>query len=192
MKSTLLIFVVVLGLVIAPTVSDAAKPIMNLKDVSISVKGDGTSLTIQEVQAAIINGCRARRWSPGLDGEGMIRATINVRSKHFAEIEIPFTSTSYSIIYVSSKNLDYNASRRKIHRNYNNWVVKLSATIDRELRKVTSNSNSDMDNAPAGVVSEKKQDDVYAELIKLDDLRNRGILTDDEFEAEKRKLLGQD
>ena len=49
-----------------------------------------------------------------------------------------------------------------------------------------------MYNAPAGVVIEKKQDDVYAELIKLDDLRNRGILTDDEFEAEKRKLLGQD
>lgn len=31
--------------------------------------------------------------------------------------------------------------------------------------------------------------DVYAELIKLDDLRKRGILTDAEFEAQKRKLL---
>jgi hypothetical protein len=31
--------------------------------------------------------------------------------------------------------------------------------------------------------------DVYTELIKLDDLRKRGILTEVEFEAQKRKLL---
>ena len=31
--------------------------------------------------------------------------------------------------------------------------------------------------------------DVYTELTKLDDLRKRGILTDAEFEAQKKKLL---
>jgi hypothetical protein len=31
--------------------------------------------------------------------------------------------------------------------------------------------------------------DVYAQLIKLDDLRKRGILTDAEFEVEKKKIL---
>ena len=31
--------------------------------------------------------------------------------------------------------------------------------------------------------------DLYAELLKLDDLRKRGILTDAEFEAQKKKLL---
>ena len=31
--------------------------------------------------------------------------------------------------------------------------------------------------------------DVYTELIKLDDLRKRGILSDTEFEAQKKKLL---
>ena len=36
--------------------------------------------------------------------------------------------------------------------------------------------------------SEKKKD-VYAELIRLDDLRKRGILTDAEFEVQKKKLL---
>lgn len=33
--------------------------------------------------------------------------------------------------------------------------------------------------------------DTYAELLRLDDLRKRGILTDAEFEAQKKKLLGQ-
>ena len=31
----------------------------------------------------------------------------------------------------------------------------------------------------------------YSELVKLDDLRKKGILTDDEFQAEKKKLLSK-
>lgn len=31
--------------------------------------------------------------------------------------------------------------------------------------------------------------DIYAELLKLDDLRKRGILSETEFEAQKKKLL---
>ena len=34
--------------------------------------------------------------------------------------------------------------------------------------------------------------DAYDELLKLDDLRERGILTDEEFEAEKARILGKD
>ncbi|HUG09806.1 MAG TPA: SHOCT domain-containing protein [Opitutaceae bacterium] len=34
-------------------------------------------------------------------------------------------------------------------------------------------------------------DSLYDELLKLDDLRKRGILTDGEFEAEKKKVLGR-
>lgn len=35
----------------------------------------------------------------------------------------------------------------------------------------------------------EKSKDVYEELIKLDDLRKRGIITDTEFEVQKQKLL---
>jgi hypothetical protein len=34
-------------------------------------------------------------------------------------------------------------------------------------------------------------DELYTELVKLDDLRKKGILTDDEFQAEKKKLLNR-
>jgi Short C-terminal domain len=34
-----------------------------------------------------------------------------------------------------------------------------------------------------------KSPDVYAELLKLDDLRKKGIITEAEFEAQKRRLL---
>lgn len=38
-------------------------------------------------------------------------------------------------------------------------------------------------------VKSSEKPDLYAELVKLDDLRKRGILTDAEFEAQKKKLL---
>ena len=31
--------------------------------------------------------------------------------------------------------------------------------------------------------------DVYTEILKLDDLRQRGLITDEEYETEKRELL---
>ena len=34
-----------------------------------------------------------------------------------------------------------------------------------------------------------KSKDVYSELIKLDDLRKKGIINDADFEAQKKKLL---
>ena len=48
--------------------------------------------------------------------------------------------------------------------------------------------------SPAVVVNPPARDggqakDVYSELLKLDDLRKRGIITEAEFEAQKRKLL---
>lgn len=190
MKNMLLAFMLILFL--APAVADAAKPIMNLRDVPVSVRADGSSYTDQEVQAVIIKGCLARGWQPVLDGQGQIHAMINVRSKHFAEIEIPFTAASYSIIYVSSDNLDYNEKRQTIHRNYNNWVVKLSATINKEFRRTSQNMTPTPAEPHRNATNEGQKVDIYSEILKLDDLRDRGILSDEEFEAEKRKLLEQD
>ncbi len=42
--------------------------------------------------------------------------------------------------------------------------------------------------APAGMLP-TYEGDLYSELLKLDDLRKRGILTDKEFEQQKKKLL---
>ena len=37
----------------------------------------------------------------------------------------------------------------------------------------------------------KSTDDLYEALLKLDDLRKKGILTDEEFQAEKKKVLSR-
>jgi Short C-terminal domain len=45
-------------------------------------------------------------------------------------------------------------------------------------------------NPPPVELSQKEAtDDLYAQLVKLDELRKKGILTDDEFQAEKKKIL---
>ena len=44
--------------------------------------------------------------------------------------------------------------------------------------------------APTGAPSAASDDSYIAELEQLADLRDRGIITDEEFEAKKRKLLG--
>ena len=46
--------------------------------------------------------------------------------------------------------------------------------------------------APAAPVERHlTTDELYNELVKLDDLRKKGILTDEEFQAEKKKLLSR-
>jgi hypothetical protein len=42
---------------------------------------------------------------------------------------------------------------------------------------------------PAPTATKPPEKDVYTELVKLDDLRKRGIITDAEFEDQKAKML---
>jgi len=45
--------------------------------------------------------------------------------------------------------------------------------------------------APAEISEKQAADDLYAALLKLDDLRKKGILTDEEFQSEKKKILSR-
>ena len=98
------------------------------------IKLDGSGRTVEEVQEAIVKGCRGKGWSPVLDGENQIKCSITVRGKHFVEVKIPFTESAYSILYSDSRVMDYDAERQRIHRNYNRWIVLLSDSIQRQFQ----------------------------------------------------------
>lgn len=117
---------------LVPALVLASAPILNLKDVPVPVKPDGGAYTLDDVQHSIIAGCGYKGWTPLIVGPNKIKATINVRGKHYAEVAITYTARSYSIDYVTSNNLDYDAETRKIHRNYNKWVTLLSEAIQRQ------------------------------------------------------------
>jgi hypothetical protein len=63
-------------------------------------------------------------------GPGKVTATLLIR-KHTAEIEIPYSPTSYSITYKSSVNLDEGDGQ--IHKNYNGWIQNLNRGINAQL-----------------------------------------------------------
>jgi hypothetical protein len=67
-------------------------------------------------------------WAMKQTRPGMITGTLYLRD-HMAKIEIPYSSSSYSIRYASSTNLKYDASKRTIHSNYNSWVQNLDNQI---------------------------------------------------------------
>jgi hypothetical protein len=104
----------------------AAKPIENLIDIPVPSNIDGSMPSLEEIKSASIRGCKDKRWTPVVDEGGDIACSILVRSRHFAEVEITYTETSYSIIYKDSRELDYNEEKQRIHRNYNKWVILLS------------------------------------------------------------------
>ena len=125
----------VLTVVLSATcgVALAAKPIQNLIDIPVPEKIDGSSPSTEDVRSAIVAGCKERTWVPIPDEDNNISCSILVRSRHFAEVEIPYTGDTYSIIYKDSRELDYNGKKQRIHRNYNKWVLNLSDSIQRRL-----------------------------------------------------------
>jgi hypothetical protein len=107
-----------------------SKPVMNVQNEYVPTTHDGEELSINDVEKAILSATQKRGWSSRVVKPGLIEASISVRT-HRATIEIPYSSSSYSINYKSSENLDYDDG--SIHRNYNNWVINLSRTIQGEL-----------------------------------------------------------
>ena len=116
-------------LVAQPAFAD--KPVQDMIDVAIPARVDGSRMSIDEVKEAIIAGCKVKGWAPVLVESDRFEASIYVRT-HFAKVVIPFDQSTYSIRYLDSQNLDYDPEKRKIHRNYNKWVILLSEAIQRE------------------------------------------------------------
>jgi hypothetical protein len=101
-------------------------PIRNVDHAQILAPA-GTTLTDDQVRAAIIRAGASLGWQIRDAGPGKLIGTLALR-KHVAEIEIPYSPTHYSILYKSSINL--NESGGNIHKNYNNWIYYLTQRIN--------------------------------------------------------------
>jgi hypothetical protein len=124
-------FVSIAILLIVSNAAIAAK-VQNLIDVPVPANVDGSIPSLEDVKTAILAGCKRKRWTPLIDEDGNITCSITVRSKHFAEVEIPYSAKDFSILYKSSRGLKYNEASQKIHRNYNKWVILLSQAIQQQ------------------------------------------------------------
>ena len=159
----------------------------NLEGLAVPERTDGTGFTLDEVQALIMQGCARRQWTPEFEGDAVITCSILVRGRHYVKVEIPFSETDYSILYRDSEEMDYDEERQRIHRKYNGWVNNLRLMIDRQLLDAAAKpAGTPVVEAPAKSADEER----YKALLKLGELRDKGLISEEEFEAEKRKLLG--
>lgn len=105
-------------------------PILNISQAPV-VTPQGKAATAEQVKAAIVRAGAALGWQMKDEGNGKISASITLRT-HAATIAIPYSTSSYSITYVSSINLD-DEGDGKIHKNYNGWIQNLNKGIVTQL-----------------------------------------------------------
>ena len=108
---------------------NTAAPIMNVSNTTV-IGPVGQSLSADEVRAAIIRAGASLGWIVTDARPGVLNGRLILRT-HTADVEIPYTTTAYSITYKSSINL--NESGGQIHRNYNGWIQNLNRNINAQL-----------------------------------------------------------
>lgn len=104
-------------------------PILNVQDAPVTV-ATGQKATMASVESAIIRAGGSLGWVMKIEKPGLIVGTLSLRT-HVAVVEIPFSATTYSIIYRSSVNLEQQGGN--IHSNYNGWITNLNQAIQRQL-----------------------------------------------------------
>lgn len=102
--------------------------ILNVTDAAVPVTKPNYAL--EDVRAAIIRAGAGLGWNVTDAGDNKMLAVLHLRS-HVAKVEIPYSKTSFSILYKDSENLEYDGS--KIHSNYNGWVQNLNRAINVQL-----------------------------------------------------------
>lgn len=110
------------------TVGCRTSPLYNVKDSTVPPTTSGKALSLDQVRDAIVQAGVGLGWDMRVVKPGQIVGTLHVRS-HSAVVDIPYTTTSYSIAYGSSQNLKYDAAAGTIHTNYNGWIQNLDNAI---------------------------------------------------------------
>ena len=89
-------------------------------------------MSLTEVTKSITSAAAKHGWEMRVEKPGYIVGTLHLR-EHEAVVDILYDTKSYSIVYKSSQNLQYNEANRTIHKNYNSWIRNLNVSIQREL-----------------------------------------------------------
>ena len=99
----------------APVHDIVAAPVATSKPVSMAA-----------MESAILGAGSGLGWRMEPQAPGRVEGTIVLRD-HRAVVTVTYDTTSYSINYKDSSNLNYDG--RSIHSNYNGWVENLDRAI---------------------------------------------------------------
>lgn len=104
-------------------------PIYNVQDATI-VASTSKPLKLADVGKAIVRAGGSLGWIMKIEKPGHIVGTLHLRT-HMAQIDVNYTTKSYSITYRNSENLNYDGTN--IHSNYNGWIQRLNQNINVQL-----------------------------------------------------------
>jgi len=147
-----------------------------------------------DLAEAVKLGVHSQGWVVLGSSPGATTAQLTIRS-HTAIVVIRYDESDYQIDYLDSVNLNFNPNDKRspgkngrlikgprIHRNYNLWVKDLGRSVAAQLRTPPQAA------APPAA-SSLNTIMIADELKKLDVLRQQGILTQQEFDKQKARLL---
>jgi hypothetical protein len=129
MRAWKILTVVLSVLVVAAAAYARSAPMVQHDNIAIQ---SDKPLTLEQVKKAILQASSQRRWTASVRDANRIRLSYS-RGQHSAIIDVAYTTKSYSIRYVDSQNLNYDAAGPTIHPTYNGWVNSLKAGIDTAL-----------------------------------------------------------
>lgn len=187
----------VLVLMAMPSMTHATA---RLENIPPQPHGAPAGSSLESIRDSVIQGAAEAGWHALTTAPGEVTVSTEVRSKHEATVSIRFDESTFQIDYVDSVNLDYDPDGGlraigrqrnrpripvpdpgpRIHKNYNIWVQSLAERVARRIvNPLPLTARSPQPGIPM----------IADELEKLDALRSKGILSDEEFDQQKDKLL---
>ena len=180
-------------LLLASAIATAAQRITTIENIPPRPHFAPAEASPEQLVAAIRVAAEEQGWRIIGNAPGVVTAVL-VRRSHEAVVTIGYDESSFWIDYKDSKNLNYNPKDRmgvgknrrgvvitkgpRIHPNYNLWVAELANQIS-----LRTQDPPRLSKGPPLLIAD--------ELDKLDQLRQRGVLTQEEFDRQKAKLLAR-
>jgi len=155
MKITIVVSVLVM---VCLMVGCGVVALHNIRDSPVP-QSEHHPFTLEEVKAAIMRsqGDPRVRYTMQDVQPGLIKVELSYKNVHRAWMDIPYSTTGYSILYQKSQKLRYlpavppdpnsgiGAQPETIKAHYNNWIRALDIGIQNELRLFSSNTDASVD-----------------------------------------------
>jgi PBP1b-binding outer membrane lipoprotein LpoB len=123
-------FVAIIALTLA-LIGCRTAPVYNVSEAPVNTAT--ASPTAADVKRAIMVAGASLGWQMKEVEPGHIVGSLFLR-KHSAIVDIPYTTSSYSITYKDSTELGYDGTN--IHGNYNGWIQNLDRAIRASLSAI--------------------------------------------------------
>jgi uncharacterized lipoprotein YajG len=125
MKTSRFLKIVAPALILFFLAGCRSAPVYNVSESPLNTYGD-TKPTLAQVEKTIVRAATSLGWSVTRIDDGELLAVLNLR-EHRAVADIHFNTSTFSITYKDSQNLNYDGT--SIHKNYNGWIQRLENSI---------------------------------------------------------------